>query len=487
MVSANRVFVAVTAAMSALGSAALALWFVDAPTVDLNPRVPHDHPRRRVQVETVDIKGRFQSFGKDAPAAAAGSWPRFRGADSDNVDKAQVRLADKWPEGGPPVVWTKTLGEGHAGAAVHRGRMYVLDYDEEEKADALRCFAFSDGRELWRRSYKVRIPRYHGISRTVPAVTDRYVVTIGPKCHVMCVDAETGEFRWGIDLPKEYGTAVPLWYTGQCPLIDNGVAVLAPGGRALLAGIDCETGKQVWETPNTKGRQMSHSSVMPAAIAGRRMYIYAALGGTVGVAADGPDRGKILWEFDEWNHSVIAPSPVALDDGRVFLTAGYGVGSAMIQVTASGGAYSVQPILKLDKNVFACDQHSPVFYQGRLFGVLPESGGANNKMLACIQPDGRPVWTSGKDRRFGKGLGPFVIADGKIFVLGDDGMLTMARAASDGYVELGRAQVLPEAVDAWGPIAVVNGMMVMRELKRMVCLDMRAEEEKKPAVAAGER
>ena len=28
------------------------------------------------------------------------------------------------------------------------------------------------------------------MSRTVPAVTDKYVVALGPKCHVMCLDAD---------------------------------------------------------------------------------------------------------------------------------------------------------------------------------------------------------------------------------------------------------------------------------------------------------
>ena len=60
------------------------------------------------------------------------------------------------------------------------------------------------------------------------ALTDEYVVTVGPKCHVLCVDASSGEFRWGIDLVREFGTQEPLWFTAQCPLIDGSRAILAP-------------------------------------------------------------------------------------------------------------------------------------------------------------------------------------------------------------------------------------------------------------------
>ena len=44
------------------------------------------------------------------------------------------------------------------------------------------------------------IKRNHGMSRTVPAVNGRDIVTMGPKCHGTCLDAETGEFLFAIDL-----------------------------------------------------------------------------------------------------------------------------------------------------------------------------------------------------------------------------------------------------------------------------------------------
>jgi len=79
----------------------------------------------------------------------------------------------------------------------------------------------------------------------------------------MCLDRESGNLRWGIDIVKEYQTELPFWYTGQCPLVDNDIAVIATGGSTLLIGVSCETGEVVWKTPNPEGWKMSHSSVMP--------------------------------------------------------------------------------------------------------------------------------------------------------------------------------------------------------------------------------
>ena len=120
-----------------------------------------------------------------------GDWPRFRGADFDNISKDTTPLAETWDTSGPPIVWRTTLGEGYAGPAVHNGRVYLLDYNERKKADVLRCFSLSSGKELWRRWYYVELKRNHGYSRTIPAVTDKYLVTIGPRSHVMCLDPVT--------------------------------------------------------------------------------------------------------------------------------------------------------------------------------------------------------------------------------------------------------------------------------------------------------
>jgi outer membrane protein assembly factor BamB len=53
-----------------------------------------------------------------------------------------------------------------------------------------------------------------------------------------------------------------------------------------------ESGEVLWETPNEKGWQMSHSSVMPYEFGGKKMYVYSAFGAVFGVAAEGPKLAK---------------------------------------------------------------------------------------------------------------------------------------------------------------------------------------------------
>lgn len=448
----------------------LAWWFTYEAAPGLHARLPGGDrapAKSAASEERVNLEGTFETFDGVA-VDLPGAWPRFRGTDFDNICKDGTPLADAWPGSGPPALWRVELGEGYAGPVVLGGRVYVLDYDEKAKADAARCFSLADGREIWRRSYAVDVKRNHGMSRTVPAVTDKYLVTIGPRCHVVCLDPVTGAFKWGIDLQREYGTTEPLWYTGQCPLIEEGRLILAPGGpEVLMMAVDCETGTPVWKTPNPYQWLMSHASVTPMTLAGRRMYVYCAVGGVSGVSAEGADAGALLWQLP-WNAKVVAPSPVPIGGDRIFLTAGYSEGGMMVQVRRNGDAFEAKVLYKHGpKDGLACEQQTPICHDGLLYGIMPKDAGGLRAQFVCYNLDGTLVWSSGPEHRFG--LGPFLLADGKFFVLGDEGELTMLRASRTGFEPLGRAQVL-HGHDAWGPIALVNGRMLLRDMTQMVCI-----------------
>jgi outer membrane protein assembly factor BamB len=296
----------------------------------------------------------------------------------------------------------------------------------------------------------------------VPAVTDKYVVALGPKCHVSCLNPTTGEMYWLIDLVRQFGATVPPWYAGQCPLIDGERAILAPGGAALLVALDCRTGQVVWKSPNPRAWTMTHASIMPMEFAGKRMFVYCGKGGVAGISADD---GSLLWDTTDWKISIATvPSPVILPEGRLFLSGGYNSGSMMLQLERDKGRIVAKTLYKLGPGVFGSTQHTPIFYEGHLYGVREK-----DKQLVCLDPDGRVVWSSGSQHRFG--IGPYMIADGLIYVMNDDGRLTLAEATAKRYRQLAEAQVLA-GHDSWGAMALCAGRLLVRDLTRMVCLDV---------------
>jgi len=448
------------------GAIAVASLLQGTAPVELHFRLPVETIEQAAETQqVVDLHGTLETFGGQ-PSSLPGAWPGFRGPSRDGISTGTIDLALNWPESGPPKLWELELGEGYAGAAVLNGRVYVHDYDHEAEAEIIRCVSLDDGREIWRYSYNVHIRRNHGMSRTIPAVTDKYLVAMGALCHVTCLDSQTGERRWAIDLQTEYGTRVPPWYTGQCPLIDGGFAILAPGGDdVLMMAVDCETGEIVWERPNDTNWQMSHSSIVKMDLNGRETYVYAASGGVVGVDASD---GALLWGTSEWRISMATvPTPVIVDNERIFLSGGYNAGSLMIRIVESDGKYSVEELFRLPARVFGAEQQTPILHGGHIYGVSSPGG-----ELVCLDLDGNRLWSSGRADRFG--LGPFVMAGGKMLLLDDSGVLTLAGVSPQGFNRLARAGVL-NGNEAWGPMAVASGRLIVRNLTTMVCLDITGE------------
>lgn len=442
--------------------AALLGWSLHHQVEPAAPRLPIDHPRPASDDRdgaTALAEARLVT-GPGEAGADRGAWPSFRGPERTGWIEPTTPLARKWPADGPRRLWQVAMGEGYAGAAIRDGRVYVIDYDPQDQADALRCLSLDDGREIWRQTYPVKVKRSHGMSRTVPAVADRTVVSLGPKCHVIAADAITGELRWGMDLVERFGTTVPPWYAGQCPLIDGGRVILAPAGKqVLMAAVDLRSGELAWTTPNTRGWSMTHASVATMQLGDRRMYIYCGSGGVAGVDAQ---TGRLLWQTDAWRVRIATvPTPVVIGDGRVFFSGGYNAGSMMMRIRPEGDGYATEVLWRLDAKLFGATQQTPILYRDHLFGVRPDG------QMACLDLDGNVVWTSGPKARFG--IGPFLIAGGLMYLMDDDGQLTLAETSTRAYKPLATARVL-DGHESWGPMALAGDRLIVRDLTTMACL-----------------
>jgi outer membrane protein assembly factor BamB len=265
-----------------------------------------------------------------------------------------------------------------------------------------------------------------------------------------------------LDLVRQFDTVTPPWYAGQCVLVEDGAVILAPGGKdALLMAVDCETGQVRWRTPNPAAWRMTHSSIMPMYFSGAHQYLYCASLGVVGVSATD---GKELWRTRDWKISFAnVPSPVVLEEGKIFLTGGYNAGSLMLQLQEAGGQIKVAKLFKLEPEVFAATQHTPIYYNQHLFGVRADG------QFVCLDLNGKVRWTSTPKHQFG--LGPFLLADGLCFVLSETGKLSLIEANPDQFNLLAQAQVF-KGHEAWGPMALAGGKLLLRDLTHLFCLDV---------------
>jgi len=361
------------------------------------------------------------------------------------------------------LLWSVPLGPGYAGPAVYDGWVYVNDYDEKTNEWMVRCLSLKDGQERWRFRERKRIRPNHLITRTVPAVDGQYVFSLDPKCVLHCLDAASGKQLWEKNLPKEYHSRIPPWYAGQCPLVEETRMLIATGGDALVVALDKPTGKEIWRTPNPKKWQMSHASLMPAELGGVRQYVYCTLRGLQGIAADD---GRLLWYHPAKFNLAVAPSPLPIGDDLVFMTSLYNADSLMIRVTRDGDQFQTKQLFRMPPSYWNSEIHTPILYENHLFAV----GKKRRGLFTCLDLNGKIVWDS--NRRASFGLGSYLLADGMFFVLeGRTGMLRLLEANTKEYRELAHAQVL-SGHDVWAPMALSDGKLVLRDVTKMVCIEV---------------
>jgi outer membrane protein assembly factor BamB len=170
---------------------------------------------------------------------------------------------------------------------------------------------------------------------------------------------------------------------------------------------------------------------------------------------------------------VAVPSPVSIGDGRIFVTSGYEAGSAMYQVDKSASGFSARKLFSLTSAQFNSEAQTPVLFQNSLFAVSSKTRGR----FTCLGLDGKVIWQSpvvSGDSEASKTfeLGGFLFADGMFFILdGRTGMLRLIEANTKEYKELASAQIL-NGEDVWGPMALSNGRLVIRDMSQMVCLQV---------------
>jgi outer membrane protein assembly factor BamB len=401
-----------------------------------------------------------------APGAAgfAADWPQFRGPDRDGTS-SETGLLRAWPEGGPEVLWSTEVGQGYSSAAIHSGKVYFNDYDEATFEFLIRCLTLNEGKELWRFKEKRRVRPNHGITRSVPATDGKFVFSIDPKAVLHALDAETGQEIWRKNFVQDYQSKIPPWYNGQNPLIEDDKVIVAPvGASALMVALDKATGKELWSTPNPDGWLLSHASPMPAKLGGVDQYLISVLQGTIGISAAD---GKQLWHFPFKFNISVSPSPLAIDSERVYVTAAYDSGGAMFRVKRNGEAFSTEEIFGHAPDEWNSEVQTPILFDNHMFAVGKKKRG----LFTCLDLDGKPVWNSDGKAYFG--LGSFILADGMFYILeGKTGMLRLLEASTEGYKELASAQILG-GHDVWGPPALSDGKLVMRDFGRMVCIKVK--------------
>ena len=395
--------------------------------------------------------------------AWAADWPQFLGPQRD-ATSTETGLARSWPAAGPKLLWSTPLGVGFAGPSVSAGQVFILDRPDNTK-DVLRCYGLADGKELW--SFAYEAPGTFSIpgSRTTPTLTDKAAYIVGPLGHFHCVDRATHAATWKKHLLDDFGGKLPNWGVSQSPLLYQGLVIVAPQSPTVgLAAFKSDTGEPVW-TSKELG-PLSYCSPTLARLGEVDQVVLVSAKGTVsGIAAAD---GRVLWQYTGWSCNIPIASPVLIGDGRVFISGEYGAGSVMLRITAAAGVFSAQELFKTQECMSQI--HQALLYQGHLYAN--SNGNKARDGFVCLDLDGKVKWRTGNEPNFERGS--VLLADGMIFTVnGQNGTLAIFEASPAQFKLLASAPVL-QGKQAWAPLALVDGQLLVRDQKELKCFDVRA-------------
>ena len=380
----------------------------------------------------------------------AADWPMFMGPTRNGLSP-ETGLNKDWAAKPPPVLWQLPLSDnGYAGPSVADGKVFIIDHAGEN--DVVRAVSLDTGKDLWQYAYPDTSKHNYGYARSTPTFDAGKLYVAGRLGQLICLNASDGKAIWGKNLVNHFGGRAPGWDYAGSPLIDGERLIICTGSaNGSVICLDKNTGETLWTGGNSD--VAGHATAVIANLLGQKQYVVATASSVIGVA---PDSGKLLWAFPWENKCKVNASQPLVEGNFVFITSGYGIGSALYEITAQG------PVERWKSNRLSAHFSSPLFYNGFIYS---DSDPGN---LVCMSPqDGQVAWLQG-----GFEKGGLLIADGVIIMLsGNNGDLVLAKAASDGYQELGR--IKPLGGQSWTAPILANGRLIIRNTQGLACLDLR--------------
>jgi outer membrane protein assembly factor BamB len=223
-----------------------------------------------------------------------------------------------------------------------------------------------------------------------------------------------------------------------------------PGGKAFAA-FDRATGKTVWTSQEDR---TSYSSPVAWNFQGTNQILFLTGSILFSVQAE---TGKLLWKYPWPTYdSVNVATPLILSPDRVFISAGYDQGAAMLRIQKdSQGVLKVFEVWRNRemKNHF----NNSVHYESVIYGF-------DNAILKAVDAaTGETLW-----REKGFGTGSIVRAGNELLILSDSGKLIFAGADRTKLQVSSTFEALRGK--SWTPPSLAEGKIFLRNQAEMVCL-----------------
>lgn len=415
-------------------------------------------------------------------------WPFVRGPQYDG-HSPEKHLADSWPQDGPPVLWSRPLGQGYSSFIAWDHR--VATQYQTLAGQYVVCMDADTGKTIWEHRYAWPYEPasvYPG-PRSTPTYSGGRVYFATPRAQIGCLAADDGQLMWQVDLQRRYGgKGADFGYSCAPLVIDEMVLMPVGGAGCAMVALDATDGSPVWKSGDDAA---SYTPAQPISFAGRKLvlgYLQNAL-----VCFDRTD-GRIVWrEVLSHGYAEHAAWPIYREP-NLWISQPFQAGSQLFELTGRSGQ-SLR--LVWASRLMSNDIFSSVLVDGAICGFdLREAQAkahrpSRGQFRSIRMSDGRPLWAVESPpihQPHGTARGQIghctvTVADGKLILLTDTGELILARATSKQYEELARARILGGQL-CWTRPALHRGRLFARNASRAVCVYLGMPALLAPAISA---
>jgi outer membrane protein assembly factor BamB len=383
-----------------------------------------------------------------AAPARRNYWTNFRGPARDGrYDEQPIRT--NW-QGGLPLLWKQPSGGGYSSFSVADGVAFTIE--QRRGQEVVAAYQVETGRELWTHAWDALYTDSTGDGpRATPTWHEGRLYALGATGELRCLDARNGRLVWSKNILKDAGASNIPWGMAASPLVVDDKVVVIPGGSngKSVVAYNARTGAPAW---GALGDTASYTSPMLVTLAGRRQILAVTARRAAGLA---PEDGTVLWDFP-WANSIgiNVSQPIVVGANRFFISAGYGKGAALVELSNAGGKLSAASVWEKAsmKNKF----NSSVLHDGYVYGL-------DEGLLTCVDVStGEQKW-----KARGYGYGQVVLASGHLIVTTEEGEIALVRATPAGHTELARFPALEGKT--WNCPAIANGRLLVRNATQMAC------------------
>ena len=418
--------------------------------------------------------------------AFADDWPQWMGPQRDNIWREE-KLLERFPEGGPHILWRTPVAGGYAGPAVSGGRVFLMDYvtsdnvkvdnfDRKESSGTERvlCLDEATGEIKWKHEYPVTYTiSYPAGPRCTPVIQDGKVYALGAEGRLNCLDAASGEVVWSKDLTKDYNTKSALWGYASHPLIDGDNLLCIVGGEGShVVAFDKATGEERWKALTSPEQGYSPPTILE--IGGVRQLVLLRPNAVTSVD---PAIGAEYWSvpYEASSNSIIM-APVL--SGEYLYAGGYNNKSLLLKMASD------KPGAEVVWHNRGVDAISPINVQpyaedGVLYG-FDQKG----VMRAIDLEAGKKLWETPEpvsERPENSGTAFIVRQGDRHWFFNDSGELIIGKITRNGYEEFDRAKVIEPTNTAfnrdvvWSMPAFANRHAYIRNDEECICVDLEAK------------